>query len=283
MPQYPGHERPPPQAARTVQRGAHRRDLGQNFLRDRVEAAGLVALAQLEPHHLAVDLGAGRGALTAPLAAAAGRVVAVERDPGCARALRERFVDDERVQVVEGDLLEVPLPDEPFTVVANLPYAVGTKAVRRLLVDGHGLRAAVLVLQLEAARRIAGVPRSGRFAATWAPWYTVELVATLPATAFRPVPTVDAGVLKITARRPTLLSPAAFGDHVSVVDAAFQTGRGQTVAQRLGQVAGHPTAARSLLKAAGINPGATPSQLRPEAWAAITRALSRRGSRGAAP
>jgi hypothetical protein len=107
-----------------------------------------------------------------------------------------------------------------------------------------------------------------------APWYTVELVATLPATAFRPVPTVNAGVLRITARRPTLLTPAAFADHICVVDAAFHTGRGQTVAERLGPFAGRPAAARWLLEAAGIDPGATPSQLRPESWAAITRALS---------
>ncbi len=282
MPQYPGHERPPPKGRRTSHRGARRRELGQNFLHDRADAARLVALAQLERDHLAVDLGAGHGALTAPLADVAGRVVAVERDRALARTLRVRFADDDRVQVVEGDLLGVPLPGEPFTVVANLPYAVGTKAVRRLLVDGHGLRAAVLVLQLEAARRIAGVPRSGRFAATWAPWYSFELVAMLPATAFRPVPTVDAGILRITARRPTLLTAAAFAEHVSVINAAFQTGRGQTVAQRLGSLAGRPTVARSLLKAAGIDPSATPSQLRPESWAAVTRALRASASSGAA-
>ena len=282
MPQYPGHERPPPKGGRTSHRGARRRELGQNFLNDRGDAARVVALAQLERDHLAVDLGAGHGALTAPLAAATGRVVAVERDRALARALRARFADDDRVQVVEGDLLGVPLPGEPFTVVANLPYGIGTKAVRRLLVDGHGLRAAVLVLQLEAARRIAGVPRSGRFSATWAPWYSFELVATLPATAFRPAPTVDAGILRITARRPTLLSPAAFAQHISVVDVAFQTGRGQTVAQRLGRLAGRPTVARSLLRAAGIDPSATPSQLRPESWAAITRVLSAGASSGAA-
>ncbi len=274
MPQHPGHERPPPDRRYATAPVPRRREPRQNFLRDRAQAARLVALAQLTPDDLAVDLGAGHGAITAPLAAAAGRVLAVECHPARARVLGRRFADDERVHVVEGDLLDVPLPREPFTVVANLPFSIGTMAVRRLLADGHGLRAAVLVLQLEAARRIVGVPRGGRFAATWAPWYTVELVATLPATAFRPVPTVNAGVLRITARRPTLLTPAAFADHICVVDAAFHTGRGQTVAERLGSFAGRPAAARRLLEAAGIDPGATPSQLRPESWAAITRALS---------
>ncbi len=274
MPQHPGHERPPPDGRRTTAPIPRRREPRQNFLHDRAQAARLVALAQLAPDDVAVDLGAGHGAITAPLAAAAGRVLAVESDPARARVLQRRFVDDEHVHVVEGDLLGVALPRQPFTVVANLPFAVGTRAVRRLLADGHGLRVAVLVLQLEAARRIAGVPRGGRFAATWAPWYTVEFVATLPATAFRPVPTVNAGVLRITARQPTLLTPAAFADHMCVVDAAFQTGRGQTVAQRLGRLAGRPAAARRLLEATGIDPSATPSQLRPESWAAITRALT---------
>ncbi len=66
------------------------------------------------------------------------------------------------------------------------------------------------------------------------------------------------------------------------IDVAFQTGRGQTVAERLGPLAGRPTVARSLLRAAGIDPSATPSELRPESWAAVTRALSARASSGAA-
>jgi hypothetical protein len=102
MPQHPGHERPPPDRRYATAPVPRRREPRQNFLRDRAQAARLVALAQLTPDDLAVDLGAGHGAIAAPLAAAAGRVLAVESHPARARVLGRRFADDERVHVVEG-------------------------------------------------------------------------------------------------------------------------------------------------------------------------------------
>ena len=82
-----------------------------------------------------LDLGAGGGALTRALADAGARVRAVELDPAALRQLETRFGRDPRVEVVEGDATLVPLPSEPFAVVANLPFAVGTAILRRLLGD----------------------------------------------------------------------------------------------------------------------------------------------------
>lgn len=246
--------------ARDVRRAA----LAQNFLIDpRVVDALVGAVA---PRDVVLDLGAGRGALTAALAGRAARVVAVERDPVWAAELRAAGWPG--VEVVEGDALRVPLPSEPFKVVASLPFNAGTALVRRLLAEGHGLVEAALILQLEAARRLAG---GGRFGATWAPWFELRVIRRVPAAAFRPVPRVDAGVLRVRARRPPLLSPAAFAAHAGLVDAAFAA-RGRTVGERLGRVVGRRRAAGALA-AAGVAPRAAPGQLEPEAWAGLTRAL----------
>jgi 23S rRNA (adenine-N6)-dimethyltransferase len=94
-------------------------------------------------------------------------------------------------------------------VVSNAPFNRGTAIVRRLLGEGHGLVRATLVLRLQAARRLAGKPRSGRFAATWAPWFELRVEHRIPAGAFKPIAAVEAAVLTLAPQpvRPFLRMP----------------------------------------------------------------------------
>ncbi len=85
----------------------------------------LVADASVAPGDLVLDIGAGTGALTAPLVAAGARVVAVELHPGRAAALRRRFAGAD-VTVVRADAADLRLPRRPFRVVANPPFGVTT-------------------------------------------------------------------------------------------------------------------------------------------------------------
>ena len=128
---------------------------------------------------------AGAGTPTQAVAAGGHRVLAVEPDPHWARHLRTHAPTWGAVSVYRGDALRVPFPAEHFLVVSNAPYAIGTKLVRRLLTDAHGLTRAVVVLQREAALRLAG---GGRFAASWAPGSSSPSTAAYPRVRFAPRP-----------------------------------------------------------------------------------------------
>jgi 23S rRNA (adenine-N6)-dimethyltransferase len=180
---------------------------GRHALRSRAFAAEIVRDAGIRPGTLALDLGAGGGALTRALADAGARVRAVELDPTALRQLETRFGDDPRVEIVAGDAALVPLPDEPFAVVANLPFAAGTAILRRLLGDPR-----VPLTQLDAivewglaAKRTAVWP-STLLGCTWGAWYELSLVRRVPRACFAPPPSVDAAVLRAT-RRPQPLVP----------------------------------------------------------------------------
>jgi 23S rRNA (adenine-N6)-dimethyltransferase len=154
-----------------------------------------------------LDLGAGSGVMTRALAAAGARVRAVELDAAALRQLETRFGSDRRVEIVEGDATALPLPDEPFAVVANLPFAAGTTILRRLLGDP-----AVPLSQLDAivewglaAKRTAVWP-STLLGCTWGAWYELSLNRRVPRACFAPPPSVDAAVLRAT-RRPEPLVP----------------------------------------------------------------------------
>ena len=126
---------------------------GQHLLRSDVLAAELVANAGIGPGDLVLEIGAGRGRLTLPLADAARRVVAVEIDAAFVSGLRQLFSGREHVQVVPSDFLKLPSPREPFRAFGNVPFALTTPILRRLLDDPtSGLSRADLILQYEAAR-----------------------------------------------------------------------------------------------------------------------------------
>jgi 23S rRNA (adenine-N6)-dimethyltransferase len=198
------------------------RPRGRHSLRSRAFAEELVRDAGIAPGALALDLGAGGGLLTRALADARARVRAVELDQAALRQLRARFESDPRVEVVEGDATLLPLPEDPFSVVANLPFAAGTPILRRLLGDPR-----VPLTQLDAivewglaAKRTAVWP-STLLSCTWGAWYELRLVRRVPRACFAPPPSVDAAVLRATRRAEPLVPPAQAVAYEALLHRAF--------------------------------------------------------------
>jgi 23S rRNA (adenine-N6)-dimethyltransferase len=163
-------------------------------------AGRVVAGAGIRPGELVLDIGAGEGALTRHLVQAGAFVVAIEPHPGRAAALRRRFAGPHAngagVVVSETDATMLRLPQRPFRVVANPPYAISGALLRRLLAPGSRLVAADLVLQRAVVRRYAdgAVPGLRR------PHWDLGQGCLLPRRAFRPPPQVDSAVLVIRRR-----------------------------------------------------------------------------------
>lgn len=192
---------------RTV-RDWRRRRLGQNFLNE-ATADLLIDRADFQPGELVVEVGAGRGAITAALARRGVRVIAIEPDPEWSRQLRQRIGRNPYIRIVKDDFLSVALPSEPFRVVGSLPFGRTTDILRRLLDDPHtSMERADVIVQWEVAQKRAAVPPSTLLSTAWAPWWDIRLGHRIPAREFRPIPRVDAGFLIITRRNPALLPPS---------------------------------------------------------------------------
>jgi 23S rRNA (adenine-N6)-dimethyltransferase len=161
----------------------------------------LVDEAKTGPGTLVLDLGAGPGTLTGPLAESGARVLAVERNPAFVRRLHKRFGDRPNVRVVEADLRDVPLPRRPYQVVASIPFDLSTHLFRRLFDPQRtGVYAADLIVEWGFAKRMtAAVPRDLEVA-WWASRYEIQLVRRVPARLFTPAPAVDCAQLRIRAR-----------------------------------------------------------------------------------
>lgn len=260
-------------------RRVHSHPRSQHFLKSPRLAAAIVADAAVRPRELVLDLGAGSGRLTQPLAAAGADVRAVEVDPVLAATLRERFRGLPNVEVVEDDVLRVPLPALPFRVVANLPFHLTTAILRRLLDDPlTPLRRADVLVEWEVARKRALCWPSTMLNVLWGARYEVAVVRRVPAACFEPRPDADAGLLRIARRAEPLVSDRDAEAFRALVEAGFR-GRGRSLRAALaGRVGG--AAFKAAGRELGFDPSATGRDLDVHQWAGLFHAVSQR--RGAA-
>jgi 23S rRNA (adenine-N6)-dimethyltransferase len=252
-----------------LQRRAHsraRRAFSQNFLSDPAAVRAVIEAAAVKPDDLVYEVGAGRGRLTRELVPLCREVVAFEVDPALAGRLCWGTVRTE-------DFLRTAPPPEPFALVGNLPFAL-TSAVVDWALGAPTLTAATLVTQWEYARKRTG--DFGRWSRlTIRTWPEVEwqLAGRIARTAFRPVPRVDSGILRLIHRDLPLVPPDAMPDWHDFVDLGF-TGVGgslhATLARRFGARRTY-----AACRAARVDQGLPVGPVWPEQWLMLFRLLVR--------
>ncbi|TWE10043.1 23S ribosomal RNA methyltransferase Erm [Rudaeicoccus suwonensis] len=199
--------------------GSH--ELGQNFLVDRAAVARVIDLVSQRPGVI-VEWGTGNGAITVALAELNRPVHGIEIDGPRARDLDRRT--GPHVCIQEGDILR-HAPPRNSVIVSNVPFHLTTPILRHLL-DSPEWSTAVLITQWEVARKRAGVGGTTQMTAQWWPWYEFTLDRRIAAAAFRPQPSVDAGILIIERRSKPLLGSKERRRYQSWVAEVFR-GRGR--------------------------------------------------------
>jgi len=176
------------------------RRLGQHFLRP-ASVERLLRTVAPAADDVFLEIGPGAGALTLPLAARCRRVVAVEIDAALAQSLRGRAPSN--VEIVTADALEVDfraLVPNGSRVAGNLPYAISSPLLRRILALRDHVRDAHVMLQDEVARRIAASPGSkeyGILSVLIGLWADIAIPLRFGPGAFMPPPKVGSALLRL--------------------------------------------------------------------------------------
>jgi 16S rRNA (adenine1518-N6/adenine1519-N6)-dimethyltransferase len=182
--------------------------LGQNFLFDEQLLDRIARIPGDLAGHAVLEIGPGPGGLTRALLRAGARVTAIEMDRRCLPALAE-LADafPGQLQVLEGDALKLDhgalMGGEPFAVVANLPYNVGTALFVRWLGGEHWppqWTSLTLMFQQEVAERIVSAPGSSAYGrlAILAQWRsTAKIAMKVHRSAFTPPPKVMSAVVHV--------------------------------------------------------------------------------------
>lgn len=183
--------------------------MGQNFLADPNIAAMIVKKGRFTRNDTVIEIGAGLGALTIPLASRTKHVFAVESDTKIAALLKNELLAAKasNVSVVEKDILQCDLTAMvggtgcSVKVAGNLPYHIASPVLLLLFRFRGSIDSAVLMLQKEVAERLAASPGAktyGRLSVLLQYCADVCPIARVSATAFHPKPKVDSTVLHIS-------------------------------------------------------------------------------------
>jgi 23S rRNA (adenine-N6)-dimethyltransferase len=241
---------------------------GRHALRSRALADDLIRRAGVHPGDLVLDIGAGRGIITAALRDAGARVVAVELDADLAADLHQRFSRDARVCVLKDDAELVRLPREPFAVVANLPFASGTAILRRLLDNPEvPIRRVDAIVEWGLAEKRARVWPSTQLSCYWGAWHELSTARRIPRAAFAPPPSVDAAVFRAVRRAEPLVPLAEAAAYLSLLRLGFSSDAPlrRRLPRRVLHRLGHEL---------GFSPDAGARDLDATQWAALHRALA---------
>lgn len=222
-----------------------------------------------------LEVGPGPGGLTrALLGTGARRIIAIERDPRCVGALGELTARAcGRLEIIQADALAVDpaeLGEERLTIVANLPYNIGTQLLLNWLDRLERIEAMVLMFQQEVAARLLARPGTGDYGrlSVLVQWLCeVRLVMHLPAGAFVPPPKVASSLVRLIPR-PEPAAPADRRVLERVLAAAFGQRR-KMLRSSLKSLTRDP---KRLLDAAGIPSSQRAEEVDVEGFCRLARA-----------
>jgi 16S rRNA (adenine1518-N6/adenine1519-N6)-dimethyltransferase len=267
-----------------------KKQLGQNLLLDDNINRIMVRAAELTRADDVIEVGAGLGALTTHLAAAASRVLAIEIDPAFMPCLEDRFGADERVRLFRGDVLNHSLGklvDEylpggaSYKMVSNLPYYITTPLLFHFWEAPVHFRTIVVMVQEEVGSRMTAPvdsPDYGVLSIAARLYANTDVVHKAPRTCFRPQPEVDSCVVRMRLRESPLFPNLDVKFLMSVARTAFQHRR-KTLRNSLtksGAFGAPKDAVLEAFEAAGIDPARRPQTLSLDEFAVLARAIRAR-------
>ena len=248
--------------------------LGQNFVIDPNTIRKVVDAAAVGPDDHVLEIGAGAGSLTLGLAAAAGRVTALEVDASLLPVLEQTLASAPNVELVHADALRYDLGSVGANkLVANLPYNIATQVVLAALEAAPSIEGLTVMTQREVGERLAAGPGSktyGQTSVMVAYFARARVVAPISRRVFYPEPNVDSVLVQITRNRgvPSVDRAAFF----AVVRASFGQRR-KTMRNNLSGLAGSAGAAAEALERAGVDPGARAETLSLDHFVRLTGCL----------
>ncbi|HWL40693.1 MAG TPA: 16S rRNA (adenine(1518)-N(6)/adenine(1519)-N(6))-dimethyltransferase RsmA [Gemmatimonadaceae bacterium] len=251
---------------------------GQHFLTDPALLSGIVDALSPARTDTVVEIGPGRGSLTDILAGRAGRVVAVEIDHLLAEELRKRYATRPNVEIVEADVLETDIASiagADFLLIGNVPYYITTPIVFKAL-EPPIPRRSVFLVQREVAERMtarADTESYGALSVNIGVVADVEIVMSIPASAFKPPPKVESSVVRITPRASPLVAAESLPRFRAFVQAVFGQRRKQF--QRVLRTVASLSVddASFVLTRVGIDPTARPEVVAPDTFARLFQEL----------
>lgn len=181
-----------------------KKSLGQHFLTNTGIVASIADAGAVSRADTVLEIGPGKGILTAELLKRGAKVVAVEKDSELLPFLEEKFeneIREKQLTLVHEDILDFTLcisSSTPYVLVANIPYYITGAIIRKFLTEKHQPKQMTLLVQKEVAERIVAKDKKESLLSISVKAYgEPKYVKTVKAGSFTPAPKVDSAILLI--------------------------------------------------------------------------------------
>ncbi|MBI5401741.1 ribosomal RNA small subunit methyltransferase A [Candidatus Wolfebacteria bacterium] len=189
--------------------------LGQNFLINKDKIKEIIDALELKANDVVIEIGPGHGELTENLKSQIlnFKIIAIEKDKDLAAELKEKFIQDKNVSIIEGDALKIlgeitnNLITNNYKLIGNIPYYITGHLLRIIGELENKPELIVLTIQKEVAERVmAEPPKNNILAASVQFWAKPEIIGYVSKTDFDPVPKVDSAIIRLKVITLPLLS-----------------------------------------------------------------------------
>lgn len=210
---------------------SRRKKYSQNFLIDQSAIAQFIKQMPESGGVPAIEVGAGDGVLTRAISPLFPRITAYEIDDEMVARITRSGVP-ENVEVLQMDFLMSRPPTTPFHLVGNVPFGITSEVVRWALNADSAMTATLITEWAYARKRSGDYGRWTRVTVESWPWMHWSIGGRISRRAFRPVPSVDAGILKLNRRRHSEVSRSERRSWEKFVELGF-TGLGGSLYRSL--------------------------------------------------
>jgi len=183
--------------------------LGQHFLKDHAVLKKIIQYISPSKEDLIIEIGAGKGALTFPLTAKAGKVIAIEKDPAFFPILQRKNIQN--LAILEEDILKVDFSQlikaqdfkNKVKLAGNLPYSLSSPLLFKVLREKELFSECIFLLQKEVAERICSQPGSKNYAPLsilFQIHFSAKLLFLVSPGSFSPPPKVHSALISLKRR-----------------------------------------------------------------------------------
>ena len=186
-----------------------KKSLGQHFLVDGNIRRKIITACELEKSDTVMEIGSGRGEITALIAPRVNKVYALEIDSHLSGLLSKAFSGSKNATIINRDVLKFDMKrffsksGERIKVVGNIPYYITSPIIAYLLKHRASICTIFLSVQKEFARRLGACPGSKEYGALscFAQYYAdVKILFQIKRGSFSPVPNVDSSFVRLIIR-----------------------------------------------------------------------------------
>ena len=193
--------------------GILKKKYGQNFLIDQniiKKICRLVSIKQLN----VIEIGPGDGRLTEQiLISDPQELKIIEIDPDLIPILKTKFNKNQKIKIINENILNYPLIEKVDLIVSNLPYNISSQILVKICLMEHPPTNLILMFQKEFADRLID-KKINSLNSLVNCFYDIKTSFNVSKNCFKPIPKIDSTVLSFKRKKNILLKKTEINDFI---------------------------------------------------------------------